>query len=63
MPKLTKQGVRDLNYIKGRSQGVRLAEPPTENMVVTACRHRNTYPILECRYVKCLDCDRSFPAS
>lgn len=34
--KLTKQGVRDLNYIKGKPAGIRLTMPPQDSVV---CQH------------------------
>lgn len=34
--KFTRQGVRDLNHIKGASKGVRLTMPPQDSM---ACTH------------------------
>ena len=34
--KYTKQGVRDLNHLKGKSVGIRLAIPPQDNMM---CEH------------------------
>jgi hypothetical protein len=37
MSKITKQGVRDLNHLKGKSRGIRLEEPP----IVIMCKHRH----------------------
>ena len=35
--KLTKQGVRDLNFLPSKSRGVRLQLPPPESLI---CSHR-----------------------
>ncbi len=55
--KLTKQGVRDLNHLKGLSVGRKLEEPP----VPVACKHRNTrtigYPY---EWIRCEDCGASW---
>jgi len=34
--KMTRQGVRDLNHLKGRSLGIRLSAPPQDAMT---CQH------------------------
>jgi hypothetical protein len=52
--KLTKQGVRDLNDLPGKSKGVRLDEPP----VPVACKHRNKRErwVWAMRWLYCDDC-------
>lgn len=41
--KFTKQGVRDLNHLKGKSTGVKLPEPP----ITISCMHRNHKTVYE----------------
>lgn len=55
--KLTKQGVRDLNHIKGKSVEMKLEEPP----IPVDCKHRNKreVTIYSIAYVICNDCDET----
>ena len=53
--KLTKQGVRDLNTLPGKSPGVRLPPAPKQ---VGPCRHPlSRARTLESGHVQCLACD------
>lgn len=55
--RFTKQGVRDLNHIKGPPQGVRLESPP----VPVACSHRNQKEVgITGDWTRCLDCDMTW---
>lgn len=55
--KLTKQGVRDLSHLKGKSVGRRLEAPP----VPVACRHKNTRVLdsYGVSFLICEDCDET----
>ncbi len=57
MEKLTKQGVRNLDHLKGRSKGRRLPMPPTPSI---GCRHSETYEevdqICGMYVVRCVSC-------
>lgn len=50
--KKTKQGVRDLSHLKGKSVGIKLEMPPSEQM----CDHRRRSPQDTYGTVRCLDC-------
>lgn len=53
----TKQGVRDLNHIKGPPKGVQLERPP----VPVACSHRNQKEVgISGYWTRCLDCDMTW---
>ena len=64
MIKTTKQGVRDLNYIKGNNASVKKYKPLPELVAQTFCHHKNiddvymggTAPV----YTSCLDCGKTF---
>lgn len=49
----TRQGVRDLSYIAGKSNGIRLQAVPSE---AYDCNHKNTYKLDGER--ECRDCGR-----
>ncbi len=51
-PKLTKQGVRDLSHLKGKSAGVKVE---FTGPVVAACKHRRTRQLLN-GSAYCEDC-------
>lgn len=56
MEKLTRQGVRDLNHIKGNSRGKKLEMPPQEFM----CKHPKIRSIDNGYFEVCDDCGESF---
>ncbi len=54
--KLTKQGVRDLDGLPGKSRGRRLPAPPKNQERASFCKHRNRYEVGDGRFEKCEDC-------
>lgn len=61
MAKLTKQGVRDLNDLKGSSKGIRLPEPPRQARQAPHCFHIHTVERPSSGsvpYLFCQDCQR-----
>lgn len=51
----TRQGVRDLSYLKGKSRGIKLPDLPMEQFL-PECRHENLRYFPDKNYYECPAC-------